>query len=97
MALRNLGLLVETHWSVICRFGADDFVVWAAHLTVFSVACNSDSEILAALQTVANTVVVRTQRHRLNTDKFPMFSVGWRGKDFVAIWIPVGLSSGLAP
>ena len=46
---------------------------------VFSVliACinNSDYEILAALQTVET--VVRTQRYRLDVDKFPMFSVGW--------------------
>ena len=39
---------------------------------VFSIASISDSEILAALQTA-----VRTQRHRLDTDKFAMFSVGW--------------------
>ena len=43
---------------------------------MFSVACinrdNSDSEILAALQTVET--VVRTQIHRLDADKFPMFS-----------------------
>ena len=30
----------------------DDFVGWAANQTVFSIACNSDSEILTALQTV---------------------------------------------
>ena len=55
---------------------------------VFSVGCNSDSEILAAFQTVET--VVHTQIHRLEADKFPMFSVGvGPGKDFVAIWIPV--------
>ena len=37
----------------------------------FSVACNSDSEIMAALQTVET--LVRTQRNRLDVDKFPMF------------------------
>ena len=50
----------------------------AAHQTVFffSVAGYSDSEIiLAALQTTVETVV-RTQRHRLDADKFPVFS-GW--------------------
>ena len=39
-----------------------------------SVACNSDFEILAALQTTET--VIRTQRHRLGVDKFPIFSVG---------------------
>ena len=53
----------------------DDFVGRTAHQTVISIACNSDCEILAALQTVET--VVRTQRHRLDADKFPMFSVGW--------------------
>ena len=43
----------------------------AAHQTFFSVACNSDSEILSALQTVET--VVHTQRHRLDADKFPTF------------------------
>ena len=36
--------------------------------------------------------VVRTQRHGLDADK-----VVGPGKDFVAIWIPVGLGSGLSP
>ena len=47
---------------------------------IFPVACinSSDSAILAALQTVLIVDhVVRTQRHRLDADKFPMFSVGW--------------------
>ena len=59
-----------------------DFVGWATHETVFSVACinNSDSEILEALQTVET--VVRTQRRRLDADKFPMFSVGWNWQGF---------------
>ena len=55
-------------------FTFDDFVGWTAHQTVFSVACNSDSEMLAALQT--KETVVRTQRHRLDGDKFPTLSVG---------------------
>ena len=58
------------------------------------VGCKSDSEILASLETVET--VVRTQKHRLEADKFPIFSVGGPGKDFIAIWIPVGLSSGLS-
>ena len=59
-----------------------DFVSCAAHQTVFSVACSSDSEtiILAALQTVET--VVRTQRHRLDAEKFLMFSVGWTWQGF---------------
>ena len=56
----------------------DDFVGWAAHNTVFSVACNSDSDIMAALQ----ETVDHTQRHRLDADKFPMFSVGWISQRF---------------
>ena len=55
----------------------DDFVGWAAHQTVFSVACNSDSEKLAALQTVETVVRTSTQRHRIDADTFQMFSVGW--------------------
>ena len=47
----------------------------AAHQTVFAVAFNSDSEVLAALQT--EETGVRTQRHRLDADKFLMFSVHW--------------------
>ena len=58
----------------------DDFGGWAAHQTVFSVTFNSDSEILAALQTVET--VVRTQRHRLGADKFPIFSGGWTWHGF---------------
>ena len=58
------------------------------------VGCKSDYEILASLETVET--VVRTQKHRLEADKFPIFSVGGPGKDFIAIWIPVGLSSGLS-
>ena len=43
--------------------------------------------------------VVRTQRHRLDAETFSCCSrllVG-PGKGTVAIWIPVGLSSGLLP
>ena len=58
----------------------DDFVGWTAHQTIFSVACNSDSHILAALQTVGT--VLRTQRHRLDADKLPMFSVSWTSQEF---------------
>ena len=60
-----------------------DFIEWAAHQTVFSIACNSDYEILAALQ--AEETVVRPQIHRLNTDKVPMFSGGWTWQGFVAV------------
>ena len=50
--------------------------------TVSSAACNSDFEIPAALQTVESVLVVRTQRHGLDVDKFPMFSVGWTWQGF---------------
>ena len=45
-----------------------------AHQTVFTVACKSYSEIMAALQTVE--AVAYTQRHRHDADKFPMFPGG---------------------
>ena len=45
-----------------------------------AVACNSDFELLAALQSVKT--VVRTQRHRFDADKFPMFSGGWAWQRF---------------
>ena len=64
----------------IAVYTFDDFVGWATHQTVFFVACNSDSETLAALQT-AKTVLC-TQRHRLDADKFPMFSVGCSWHEF---------------
>ena len=66
------------------------------HQKVFSAAYNSDSEILAALQTMET--VVRTQRHRLDADRFPMFSVGWTWQGFrrdLDHTLPVGLSSGV--
>ena len=62
----------------------------AVHHTVFSVAYNSDSEVLTALfhtvesflKFVLKCIVL------VNTDKFPIFSGGWGpGKDFVAIWM----------
>ena len=43
-------------------FTFDDFGGWAAHQTVFFVAFNSYSEILAALQTMTVETVIRTQR-----------------------------------
>ena len=59
----------------------------------FSVALNSDFEILAALQRVKT--VVRNQRHLLGAETFPTFAVGWTWQGFAGIWISVGLSSGL--
>ena len=51
------------------------------HQAVLSLGCNSDPEIiLAALKTVET--VVRTQRHHLDADKFPMFSVAWTWQGF---------------
>ena len=58
----------------------DDFGGWTAHQAVFSVACNSDSEMLAALQTVET--VIRTQKPRVDAGTFPMFSVGWNWQGF---------------
>ena len=46
----------------------------------FSVACNSDAEIFAAIQRVET--VVRTQRHLLDAGMFPMLSVGWTWQEF---------------
>ena len=63
--------------ETFCTILFYDFIGSAAHQTVFSVACNSDSEILLALQTAETVTVVRTRRDRLDADKFPMFSVGW--------------------
>ena len=56
----------------------------AHHQAVFSVACinNSDSEInTGSTPDTAVETVVRTQRRRLDADKFPMVSVGctWQG------------------
>ena len=48
--------------------------------TLFSVACNADSGNLVVLQTVDS--VIRIQKHRLNTDIFPMFSGGWIWQEF---------------
>ena len=55
-------------------------------LTVFSVACNSDYEILAILQVLEVRVV--PEDNRLDADKFPVFSGCYgSGKDSAAIWI----------
>ena len=51
-----------------------DSAGWAAHPTIFSVVCNSDCEIQAALYTVET--VVRAQRHCNDADKVSMLSVG---------------------
>ena len=61
----------------------------------FSVACNSDAEIFAAIQTV--DTVVRTQRYLLDAGMFPILSVGRTWQEFCHDWILVGLSSGLSP
>ena len=53
----------------------EGFVGWSANQTELSIAYNSDSEILTAFQKVET--VVRTQRHCLHADKFPMF---WDGR-----------------
>ena len=45
-------------------------------------ACYSDSEILAARQTMTVETAVRTQRHLLDADMFPTFSVGWTWQGF---------------
>ena len=44
------------------------------------VVCNSDFEILTALQRVETAV--RTQRHLLDADMFRMFSVDWTSQGF---------------
>ena len=64
---------------------------------VFSVTSNSDYEILAALRTVET--IVRTQRHRRLRPviSFRCSRMVGPGKDLVADWIPVGLSSVLSP
>ena len=41
--------------------------------------------------------IVRTQKYRLEAEKFPMFLGGWILPGFFAIWISTGLSSGLSP
>ena len=75
------GSLTQTSWVTF-----DDFVGWAAHQTVFSVASNSDFETLAALQMVGT--VLRTQRDRLDGDKFPIFSGGRTRQGFCRDWSP---------
>ena len=65
----------HTHWQYIIQF--------------FSVAYNSDSEVLTAFHTVESFLkFVLKGIVLVNTDKFPIFSGGWGpGKDFVAIWM----------
>ena len=75
----------------------DDFVGWVTYQTVLSVTCISNPETLSELQTVETncSLYPKTSSWR---GKFPTFSVGWTWrKSFVAIWIPVDLSSGLSP
>ena len=60
-----------------------------------SVACNSDFELLAALQAVET--VVRTKDIVLTPISFRYSRLVGPSKGFVAIWIPVGLTSGLSP
>ena len=55
------------------------------------IACNSDSEILAALLTIGPSVVC-TRKRRLGADKFRCSRLVGPGKGFVAIWISHGLS-----
>ena len=52
----------------------DGLVDWATHHIVFSVACNSDSETLAAPQQYICTLY--PDKNRLDADMFPVFSVG---------------------
>ena len=62
---------------------------------VISLACNLNSEILAALQLI--DAVTRTQRHRLHEKKrLRWLQVIGRDNYHVVILIPVGLSSGLS-
>ena len=57
-------------------------------------SCNSDSEMLAALQTVEETLVV--PKDIVSTPiSFRCSRLVGLGKGFVATWISVGLSSGL--
>ena len=64
-----------------------------AYQTVFSVACNSDYEILAAFQTVESAV--HTQKHCFDAYKVPMFSGGWTWKGFCtdldSCWLEKGV------
>ena len=46
------------------------------------VAYHSDSAMLAALQTTVGTVVRTKDIVRLDTDRFPIFSVGWTWQGF---------------
>ena len=77
------------------RITFDGSVGWTAHQTVFYLSCNSGSEILAALQAVET--VVRTKDIVLTPMSLRCSRLIGLGMGFVAIWIPVGLSSGLSP
>ena len=59
------------------------FVGWVVHQIVFSVALNSDSETLAALQTLK--AVFRTQRRVLTPLRFRCSPLVVPGMRFVAI------------
>ena len=84
----------KTFWITLLLFY--DFGGWTAHQTVFSVACNSDSEI----QCWQHSTVVDSGLYPKTSSRRRYVSevAGVVGpcKDFVAIWIPVGLSSGLS-
>ena len=74
MSIQNSSSLGELFIELFVSFSMTSLV--GQHIRQSSlIACNSDYGILAALQTVGTGV--RTQRHRLDAVKFPMFSVGW--------------------
>ena len=58
-------------------------------------ACSSDVEKLVALQTTGEATA-RHQRHCLDANSSQCSLVDGPVKDFVAMWILVGLSSGLS-
>ena len=68
--------------ELIVAYTFDDYVGWAAHQTVSSEAGNSDSETLAALQTVETSVVRIQRHHHLDAGKVSMFSVSWTWQEF---------------
>ena len=76
----------------------DAFVGLAAHQTVFyDVACNSNSETLAALQTRQYKLQFVPKDIVLTPISFRSSRLVRPSKGLIAIWIPVGLSSGLPP